>query len=327
MNKIILPFQINVICKGYHGIAFPLGVIQSHIADFDKWICNKFINFTYRSDASKYAIVENDGWSVEDGLTQRFEMTLAPSTISWNLIDFVELNKRMLAQGTYILGIYNEYYVPCKKPYQRRDFTHDYIIFGYDDEKEVFKSAGYVNSGNYEYFDLRYEDYINSINSIRTHKFWINYNSMKPNYEPVIRIDKIINELGNYLNSQKDNFTIGSKDVFGVSACDKLAEYVKCGKNNLLDLRFTRAYMEHKAVMNLRLNTLHNEKIIKNRHTLEAYSENVYSKACNAFNLSIKYNLTKRPEILETLYRYIKDINSAEKALLEKAMIEMKKYD
>ena len=33
------------------------------------------------------------------------------------------------------------------------------IIFGYDDEKGVFKSAGYIANRKYEYFALYYDDY------------------------------------------------------------------------------------------------------------------------------------------------------------------------
>ena len=78
-------------------------------------------------------------------------------------LDLVEKNKQMLEQGFYVSGTYDEFFIPGKGAYQVRSFVHGYIIYGYDDLKGVFKSAGYLADGRYKQFDIIYEDYYRSV--------------------------------------------------------------------------------------------------------------------------------------------------------------------
>ena len=54
-------------------------------------------------------------WSVEEGLTTVQTIKLCPATYEKNGIDIISLNKAMLREGAYIVGIYNEYYIKGKK--------------------------------------------------------------------------------------------------------------------------------------------------------------------------------------------------------------------
>ena len=56
------------------------------------------------------------------------------------------LNKEMLDNGHYINGSFNDYYIPRKSAYRQFDFNHDYLLLGYDDERGVFHSVGYLDN-------------------------------------------------------------------------------------------------------------------------------------------------------------------------------------
>lgn len=112
-------------------------------------------------------------------------------------------------------------------------------------------------------------------------------------YVPRINTIEIISGLENYLNSRDNKEVQENRNVYGVSACEKLAEYV-IGSEEYLDMRFLRAYMEHKSITNLRLKVLFDEGFMINRELMEAYAKQIYSKACGVFNLSFKYRLPKQ---------------------------------
>lgn len=73
--------------------------------------------------------------------------------------DIVEKNKQMLEHEFYIYWIYNKFYIPGMAAYPNRSFSHEYIIYGYDDQTGVFKTAGHFADVWYRRFDVTYEDY------------------------------------------------------------------------------------------------------------------------------------------------------------------------
>lgn len=323
-NKVVLPFDIDPICKGYHNRAFPLGIIQKHIADFDKWICNKLINFVYYGENGKFDIYEPDIWSVEDGLTHLQEIQIDYTTVGK---EFIEINKRMLSQGFYVTGSYNEYYIPKKSSYHIHNHTHDYILYGYDDEKGIFKSAGYLDNQKYDYFELDYDDYLASIRYIDDEYFWLEYHKVAEEYKARINKEEIETRIKNYLASYEDkNGASHHDDVFGISACEKLVEYIACSEGNLLQVRYTRIYMEHKAMMHKRLDTMYREALIHDAELVQVYFRDVYRMANLVFALSVKYNLVQDYTILKKMGSMVRNINSIESIVLERLLNELRRF-
>ena len=128
-KKIILPYELNVESIAYQTQAFPLGIVKANVADYDCWLCNKCINFFLPSYSKLFSVYEEDLWSCQDGLMTFCEKKFTPETFQSECSKIVEENKSMLDNGYYIFGVYNEFYIPQKKVYHKRDFMHGYIIF------------------------------------------------------------------------------------------------------------------------------------------------------------------------------------------------------
>lgn len=321
MKICVLPFDIDVEMRAYHNKSFPLGIIKSNLSDYRVWLCNKLVNCVYRnSDA--FDSLEEDIWSFRDGLTFPQNIYIAPKTISYSGFDLIEFNKTMLDNECYITGAYNEFYIPEKKHYQNNDFNHDYIIFGYDDERKVFKSAAYIKDKTYSFFDLSYENYYLSVVNNKVDKISLNYYRINKDYVPQINIQALKAKLENYLLSRKDGNGSPSNEIYGMNAWNLMAEYVLCA-NEKLDLRFGRVYMEHRSIMMNRIQILKDLSYIADEGIVDEYRDNVYEKAQGIHHMFIKFNITKDKEYLFMMSKTILEINHIERKIIEKLVNQL----
>lgn len=317
MEKISLPFTLDVEMKMYHNKSFPLGIIKANIKDYDSWLCNKLINCICRPNYS-FDCIEEDIWSMGDGLTFFQGMRLTPETFSVNGFNLIEFNKSMLSKGFYITGTYNEFYIPQKMPYKKADFNHDYVLFGYDDEKKVFKSAAYLDNEIYSYFEIGYENYYYGVTKNIAVKSSLQFYYVDKNYLSKIDICSIKNKLHSYLYSNQDDHG----NFYGIAAWDKLSEYVL--ENDELDPRYSRAYMEHRLCMLKRIYKLQESSYIYDEVLGKEYMNDVYTKAQCIHNMFLKYNLTRNKNLLLRISNLIKEINKKEFILIEKMLKSIK---
>lgn len=314
MDKYILPFELDVEMRAYHNRAFPLGVFKANIADYDKWLCGKLINFVMCEDIVFNALPE-DIWSTNEGLTFKQSITLAPLDFGLNGLNIVDFNKSMLKKNYYITGQYNEFYIPQKIPYGKHDMNHDYLIFGYDDENMVFKSAAYLEDQTYGFFDINYDDYYKSVTGNKIPKTWVYYFRINQEYVVEIEIDTIKKKLEDYLYSRNTQGMPGNY-ICGLDAYQQLANYVSKRSSSYLDPRFGRAYMEHHGIMHKRIQKLCELSYINRTDLPEDYYQNVYLKTRIVHNMFMKFNHSNDPTILPRIVRLINEVNYHERSLI-----------
>lgn len=310
----ILPFCVDVEMRMYHNKAFPLGIIKANISNYDIWLCNKLINCVCRKSGA-FDSYEEDLWSVRDGLTFSQNIYLTPHSFELDGIDIVEFNKSMLMSGYYITGGYNEYYIPRKVAYKNFDFNHDYVIFGYDEKKKVFKSAAYLNDGSYSCYDIEYNDYFEAVTKNIVNKTSVNYYLINSNYIAQIDIETIKSKLNDYLHSKSNKNESTSGEIFGLSVWDKLSEYVSTVDEEL-DVRYSRAYMEHHNLMLKRIQTLLKYKYIKN-NSLEKEYQDIFSNTRKVQNMFIKYNISKNRDLLSRISDTLRMVTCAERRVIK----------
>ena len=56
----------------------------------------------------------------------------------------VEVMKAALDQNCYLMLMVNERYIPDREVYGCFDRNHDIMVYGYDDEKQVFHTASFI---------------------------------------------------------------------------------------------------------------------------------------------------------------------------------------
>lgn len=257
------------------------------------WKTNKLC----RWGSGAFDSFDEDLWSVRDGLTFSQNIYLAPQSMSYNGFDIISFNKSMLQNGCYITGIYNEYYIPGKKAYNKFNFNHDYVIFGYDDINRTFKSATYLRNKTYGYFDIAYDDYLSGVIKNDISKTNLNYYKINTDFIPRIDISSIKSKLEDYLFFRRNVNCTVTNEIFGIDVWLELAKYVELAEESL-DFRFGRVCMEHHGAMLKRIHTLLKYGHLEN-YTIAKEYEEIYLKTKTIHKLFIKYNVSKNRELLK----------------------------
>ena len=310
--SIILPFEIDPISRAYHNIAFPLGIIQANLIDFNVWLSNKLVDCVYHEYDNFLSSVEPDIWSEGDKLTESQHILISPKAFNYMDIDFIPFIKSMLQNDNYFTGNYNEYYIPGKDKYHTRNNIHDYVIFGFDDDKKVFKSAGYLTENLYTFFDIPYESLINLPSS----QLWIDFFKINKDFKPQININKIKMLLTNYVNSTCSTSVPLLDSFYGISAMDKFADFVQ--ESDEVDFRYSRVFFEHRKIMLNRFITLAGNNFISSSY-IKIYEE-IYKNSQLVHILYMKYDITKRNKDLNKIYSLIKETNCKEHSLITKML-------
>lgn len=315
MSKHFLPFEVNALSTTYQNIAFPLGALQGCRFDYDLFLCDRMINCVARTDGT-FDFLDKDRWWHESGLTKEHCEYFLPAASRNECID---INKDMLNNGWYVHGAYNEFFVPGKAAYQNYDFIHDYIIFGYDDKKACFQSAGYLKNGRYCAFDITYDDYYRSIINHRFGRSVIIYDHFDGHFVFTPSVAQIQSELSAYLASSNHTSPLNKGEFYGIQAWKKLSlQFAKAaGQARFIDIRAPRIYMEHKRLMNRRIYTLSAiyHTLPKSASFMEYY-EKIYKPTERVFLLALKYNLRPKESTLLQAHEMIDTINAQEIIML-----------
>ena len=327
MDEIKLPIEIDPIIKSYHYATFPMSIIQANGGDrIIPWLCKKYINccFDLRAVRNHFLICLYDSYGVEDHVLNHQHICLADYEYAELNIDCVQLAQKMLSAGNYITGNYNEKYIPNKYSYNKHDYSHDYFLYGFDSRSELFYSLGYTASEKLESFTIPFENFRKSV-ELNTDKR-IEFNFWKYNNENEYKLElpDIIQDLEDYCYSTNSKDGWKKYYVFGLTAMKMLCELFTDNKE--LDLRYTRAYLEHKYLMLTRLEYINKNTDCYLAQYLDEY-ENVYNKSKVIHNLCIKYHITGSNTIIDSIAKLMNEILSYESLTLPNIISQLKDYN
>lgn len=330
MAEVKLPFDLNPELNTYHNLAHPLGILGGNIPDksvWFPWLCNKYINCYYTEKPQKgFSLYSVDRFFTGDLLMERIEVTILPErylrVLRVTETAFIDFVKTTIASGAYIHGMNNERYISVMAPYQKYDYAHDYLLFGFSDEAMCFYAAGYTADDKYQEYKLPYHEYYASIFqpfynalSFRIVRFTGKDIFYKTNYRVVTR------DLKHYLNSTAFKSNIEDEKIYGLSAWHKLSEYL--ANTDKIDLRFTKIFMEHHKLMHMRIDCLSKQGIIQDKLG-EQYVQ-AKEQANQAYLLSMKYNLTQRQSTKNSCLALVENAIELDKVILPDVISQIEK--
>ena len=85
-------------------------------------------------------------------------------------------------------------------------------------------------------------------------------------------------------------------------------------------MRYVRAYMEHKGIMDKRLKCLCEHGYLQDQVLCQTYQKEVFQKATQLFNMCLKYILTGDAELQKRMTALVRDVNITEQGLIEKVV-------
>ena len=323
MSKIFLPFTTNVEAKAYQYSAYALGAIKASLHDSHLWTAGKFLSVYFESNDQLH-MYDDDFWSINDGITKQSSITIKRANTSLSRYELLDVLKGKIRTGNYIVGMFDEYFIPQKKAYGKFNFFHDYLIYGFDDSQQVFKAAGYLANARYDVYDIPYGAYWDSIMLCDADEITIYFHYVDNQYVPMLPIIDIRCKLEEFLLS-KPNLPhhIGeSEKTYGIDGLKLFQEYVTDFNQEKLDLRNSRSYAEYFRYMYSRLQTLVCVGFLNNDNWIKKYYDDLVKPSLVIHNLCIKYNICRNKGVLLSAGKMIQDVNMQEidylKQLIEK---------
>lgn len=151
-------------------------------------------------------------------------------------------------EGKYVECCVDEYYIPNREAYKTYHFIHNLLIYGYDDNKKLFYTAGYDENGKYTADTLSYKIFRASLpGKFNILKFRDDMNcELCPSY--------IQRQLMQY-NGEIPADPVGSYPAagrtIGIYAVDSLMDYIQncVSSGEEADMRPTGILYNHRRLM------------------------------------------------------------------------------
>ena len=327
MKEVKLPFDLNPLMSTYHHLAHPIGIVSGNIPDqsvWFPWFAHKYINCSQKSSPRVgFNVYATDRFFIGDQIIEQIEIYLPASSFkkTLNITEqiFIEQIKKALSKGLYIQGNFNERYISSMLAYQKRDFAHEYLLYGFNDEANGFYAAGYTANDRYEEYLVPYSEYYASI--FQPHFKTLPLRLMHFNKEKTFKTNYsvVVRDLKHYLESTAFKAEKDEGRTFGLSAWEKLVEDVSAAEQ--IDIRFTKIFMEHHKLMNMRLEYFAEQKIIDSE-LYQQYGQ-VKTTSNQAYMLSLKYNLTNNLISKNHCVELIRSIIETDKAILPRVVSQI----
>jgi hypothetical protein len=306
----ILPIEERPPLVCYHHFAFWLSILLGNNKDRLNWVYSTFLNLEWKN-SNVLTFYNYESWGLGSTKALNTIYNGYPKTILdtayYNLIGVFE---HLLDNRKYITGTYNEYYIPCKNSYMNFDFDHNYLIYGYNQEKGIFHSIGYTKNMKYEPFVIAYNDFISSQKNVTTNNF--SFQIITENTDKQLNFSRLdfINRIKDYLCSQTLN---SPSNIVGIKCKDEIIKYfgnIPVKDDNFIDIRICRVLLEHS-------NNIYNGLLLISANSATDYFPVVNNTAI-VHHLAMKYNCTYDPEIIKRIIVCCAEIKLLEETVLTK---------
>jgi hypothetical protein len=240
----VLPIIIDTCTKVYNSTAFPLSILECKKSHFGSFIINRYIQVVYdRNDNGFLNYYEDKPYYFWNCFYTKSKRKI--HFRKNNLQDYIE---SQIDKGFYIVSYFNEYYIPQRLSFEKYNFLHDNMIYGYDNTH--FYVLGYDNKRFYSSIKVSKEKICKSFFSYerasddRDLSNFIFCIKPKDSFEENIQIASIKNSIQNYLNcidpQENLNVEVYANSIFGLNAFLHFFEEIK--KKNYVDFRFLRLF-------------------------------------------------------------------------------------
>lgn len=165
--KKILPFQETPWINTYPNIAFYVGVLEATNRDITKVLMNEFLDiFFFRGKLDFTAT----GFFHKKYFRQKRICFLKMLNVQ-EMITQIDQNR-------YIVAVLNHHEIQNPMIRSAANYYHDWLIYGYDTEKEVFYCSGYLDGRNggiklpkYGSTVIRFQDFTQSTRNTKLNRF------------------------------------------------------------------------------------------------------------------------------------------------------------
>lgn len=283
----------------HHFYALPLAIIGSE-DKFKPWIYSEFIQmYTFRVREEEKVDVrlynkDNEMFKYEP----LHEAIIAPKRLVYGE-QIIDVYKAMLNSEQYIYDFVDKYYI---KSYGfEENYIHDLLIYGYDDDRQMFYAYAY-NGNKLRKFDIPYNEYIAAYNSeYMQSRLHITTLYRKKDEEFHVNINKIGTYLRDYLNGVNTYNRESLQKVelykpqFGLNMYDELKYMIDYAREKMIKVDMPNIYCvyDHKRLMRERIIYLDEHTDLKCSDDLKDKFQSLEQSGNIFALLSMKLNVKK----------------------------------
>lgn len=319
MNK-ILPMDLHPIIKTFPSIANYLGILNANKYDTTGILINHYVDLFYAKKSVCF--------TQRDYIRRaKFERNAFLFT-EQNIID--KLHKE-LNEDHYVLLILNEQFIAHEEIHKDHFYCHDWLVYGYDDEKSVFKIMGYYGSNAllriYGSVDISFEDVkLGALAALNVNHIYkgtdLDNNTIcikNTDIEEKINLPKIKKDLNRYIKGHilfcnNKFFLQTGKNVIEILIKEHTAFQQKASnkKPPFYDIRNYRFCLENKKVILLIITKYLNDFNLATR-----YQNEVINSLNIIITLIAKYYIKPDPQINDRVINLLIKVQQAEKEIME----------
>lgn len=325
-SKLILPIKEPIVA--FKPIIAAINIVAANNPDNEKWVFNHFVQISLGENgdnayfvmgsASKHQSCPFIGYNCIPGVFVSKNYNL--------LTDFI---KMCIKNNYYMYFDIDCYYI--KNYVGNRHRSHEIFIYGFDDQLKIVYIADFFDFHFFSFGTCSYDE---------INKAYVNIYDLKNNYQDIhlfrafgnkYEFDKEIFKiyLDDYLNSENSYHRMditkkyGNKLVYGLSTYDTIIELYneEIDRGIHFDHRVPALHLNHKRLMDLRLDFLYKNQIIclKNYQSLKEKISITLKLADTIAAKTVKYNYKKNTEIIESIVSDLKKL----KCLDEEFSVEL----
>lgn len=311
-NRIKLRMNANPLYQSFDYVAFPCGIIEGSFDNSELWICSNILDIYFR-DLNLWVLNRESSFLDKGPLITNkdelyyYDLLYYPEKVIKQLQDIIEDN-------WYIEGTFNEIAIPEKTDYKRRDNTHSFFIYGYDDSEQVFNAIGHTRSGQFESYDIKYETFLESVRLNRQDITTLLLTKPINGFECFFDCEKVYQSIDNYIKAKNKYIDNKKGTLCGIEALRAYANYLTYQYKNgrKIDPRNSRLLSENKRVFLKAIQNLPSFCRVSQKEleeTYDCYSRHHY--------LVLKYNLTGNTLLIQNIINKLYDAIEKEKRILQ----------
>ncbi|WP_042199095.1 hypothetical protein [Paenibacillus camerounensis] len=304
------------------------GTLFSIISDeknLEPWIYSNFIQLRYVIDWNVYFFDNHD---------LLFETCpyVTKTSINRELINrwtsFKEFITYSIDENLYIWCHLDRFFIPSFSEYQNNNRFHETLIYGYDTEKNIIYISDNLQGGAYKTTQCTFEEAEAAFQNVESEYEFINkVNLIKKN--SIIDFDShafnreyLIDSLQRYLYSKRSFDLINPKvlNIYGLNVYHHLISTITHHKKDTpkLDIRVFHLLWEHKKLMVMRLEYLHEISCLTESGDLIDKYKKLEKKSLIIRNLALRYEVSRKLDDLTKIESGLVEIMNSERELLEK---------
>ncbi len=313
MQKILKNVTPSI--RSYLGDAFCFSIIDD-VAFETGWVYDKYIHIEYTpydgqikyADYDYYDFVPDQGVFIKSFIEYPYKF--CTQEVICNTI------KRMIDNREYCFALWDETVVTNYLFHADDEeiYEHGCFIYGYDDEKEVFFSQGYIQNERWEQFTIPFRVFYEAVSYCpqKGEIALIGYKP-RPEYEWQFDYEKMKKSMHIYMEQGRENT---ANRFFDMGAVKNFFSNLEIGKA----IHYPSLYCmyEHKVIFLKRFEFLLDNQLLGNAEVVDKAKEIVkaYRKI---MLLGIQYNTSMDSKLLGAICKEVEKVLVKEREMLAKA--------